>query len=233
MKIKIVSSLVLAILMIALLAIPASAGYRVGPDIVDTSVRTGDSNLSTISIGNESDKPEDFKVILAGYGQGPDGSTLVLDQDTNPLSASSYIKFAPAEFHMEPGAKQKLDLTVSIPAGTTGGRYAVLLVITNPRTEGGVSTITRLGVPIRLTVADSVLIKKGQARIMAPSGIEPAKPISITVNFANEGNIHYRVKADTTITDARGAVAGQVVRRIRIITSRLFPGLNCQMGPRP
>jgi hypothetical protein len=142
--------------------------------------------------------------------QGTDGNTLVLDNDTNPLSAGAYIKFSPAEFHMEPGGKQKLDLNVAIPAGTKGGRYAVLLAVTNPRSEGGVNTITRLGVPIRLTVADSELVKKGIARLIPPQGIEPGKPIPITVNFINEGNIHYKVRANITVFDSAGTVKGKL-----------------------
>lgn len=224
MKVKV------AIILIALLALvlptsPALAQLGVGPDSIDVTVSRGDNSLSPVTVRNESDKPVDFKVELAGYGQGIDGRSKVLEPDSNPLSALSYIKFDPAEFHLEPGEKQRIDLIASIPEGIEGGRYAILLVVTDPKGEGPVKTVSRLGVLIKLTIAGSHLDTKGSIKLVEPGGIEPNTPIPIKVIYANEGNIHYKVQSSATISNAQGDILGKVGSKSAVV----LPGYSREL----
>ena len=209
---------------LALLAIPALAQLSISPDSIDVQVSGGPNALPSINVGNGSGEPVDFKVELVGYSQGIDGSTEVLEPDSNPLSALSYIKFDPAEFHLEPGQKQGVDLIASIPEGIDGGRYAILLITTNP-TGGAVKTVIRLGVPIRLTIAGSHLDRKGTIKLIEPGSIESSKPIPIKVTYANEGNVHYKVQISTTISNAQGGILGKVGSE----SAAVLPGYSRQL----
>jgi len=203
---KIIAGIFIALAALALLTSPALAQLGISPGSMDMLVPEGEHTLPSITVRNDSDKPMDFEVKLAGYGQDISGSTEVLEPDTNPLSALSYIQFDPAEFSLEPGESQEIDLTVSIPQGTDGGGYAVVLVVATPRDEEAITTVSRLGVLVRLTIAGSHLVQQGSIECIGSEPVESGKPIPIKVTYANEGNVHYEVQSSVTIFDAQGDV---------------------------
>lgn len=203
---KIIAGIFIALAALALLTSPALAQLGISPGSMDMLVPEGQHTLPSITVRNDSDKPMDFEVKLAGYGQDISGSTEVLEPDTNPLSALSYIQFDPAEFYLEPGESQEIDLTVSIPQETGGGRYAVVLVVATPRDEEAIKTVSRLGVLVRLTIAGSHLVQRGSIKLIGSEPVESGKPIPIKVTYANEGNVHYEVQSSVTIFDAQGDV---------------------------
>ena len=207
---KIIAGIFTALLISVVLTSPALAQLGISPGSMDMLVPEGEHSLPSITVRNDSDKPMDFEVVLVGYGQGIGGSTEVLEPDTNPLSALPYIGFAPAEFYLEPGGSQEVDLTVSIPAGTDGGRYAIVLVVATPRDEEAIKTVSRLGVLVRLTIDGSHLLQEGSIESIGSEPVESGKPIPIEVTYTNEGNVHYRVQSSVTIYDAQGAVLDEV-----------------------
>jgi hypothetical protein len=203
---KIVAGIFIGVAALALLISPALAQIAISPGSMDMLVPEGQHTLPSITVSNDSDKPMDFEVKLAGYGQGTSGSTEVLEPDTNPLSAVSYISFAPAEFSLEPGESQEIGLTVSIPQGIDGGRYAVVLVIGTPGGDEPITTISRMGILVKLTIAGSDLIQQGSIEFIGSEPVESGEPIPIKVTYANEGNVHCRVQGSLTIFDAQGDV---------------------------
>ena len=200
---KIIAGIFIALVALALLTFPALAQLGISPGSMDMLVSEGQHSLPSITVRNDSDKPVAFKVELAGYGQDIGGSTAVLEPDTNPLSALAYIKFEPAEFYLEPGESQQVALTVSIPEGTEGGRYAIVLVIGSPAGEEAIRTVSRLGVLVRLTIAGSHLIQEGSVKVIGSGPIEADMPIPIKVTYANEGYVHYRAQSSVTISNAQ------------------------------
>jgi hypothetical protein len=203
---KTIAGIFVALLTLGILTSPALAQLSISPGSMDMLVSEGQSALPSITVSNDSDKPMDFEVKLAGYGQGTSGNTEVLEPDTNPLSAVSYVSFTPAEFSLEPGEAQEIALTVSIPQGIDGGRYAVVLVIATPRGGEPITTISRMGILVKLTVAGSHLIRRGSIELIGAEPTESGNPIPIEVTYANEGNVHCRVQGSVTIFDAQGDV---------------------------
>jgi hypothetical protein len=203
---RIIAGTFVALAALALLTSPALAQLGVSPGSMDMLVPEGQHTLPSITVSNDSDKPMDFEVELAGYGQGTDGSTEVLEPDTNPLSAALYISFTPGEFSLEPGESQQIDLTVSIPQGIDGGRYAVVLVIATPGGGEPITTISRMGILVRLTIDGSNLIQQGTIEQIGSEPVESGTPIPLKVTYANEGNVHCRVQGSVTIFDAQGDI---------------------------
>lgn len=219
---KIIAGIFTALLALVLLASPALAQLGISPGSMDMLVPKGEHSLPAITVRNDSDKPMDFEVKLAGYGQDIRGSTEVLEPDTNPLSAVAYITFNPAEFHLEPGERQEVALTVSIPEGIDGGRYAVVLVVGTPAGDEAIKTVSRLGVLVRLTVAGSHLVEQGSIESIGSEPVESGKPIPIKVTYANEGNVHYRVQSSVTIFDA----GGEILDVVRSSLTMVLPGYS-------
>lgn len=203
---KIIAGIFIGLAALALLISPALAQLGISPGSMDMLVPEGQHTLPSITVSNDSDKPMDFEVELAGYGQGISGSTEVLEPDINPLSAVSYISFAPAEFSLEPGESQEIDLTVSIPQGIDGGRYAVVLVIATAGGGGAITTVSRMGILVRLTIDGSNLIQQGSIEQIGSEPVESGEPIPIKVTYANEGNVHCRVQGSVTVFDAQGDI---------------------------
>ena len=222
---KFIAGIFTALLILVVLTSPALAQLGISPGSMDMLVSEGQHSLPSITVRNDSDKPMDFEVELVGYGQGISGSTEVLEPDTNPLSALPYIGFAPAEFYLEPGESQEVDLTVSIPEGTEGGRYAVVLVVATPRGEEAIKTVSRLGVLVRLTIAGSHLIQQGSIKLIGSGPIEPDTPIPIQVTYANQGNVHYRVQSSVTISNAQGDVLDKVESKSTLV----LPGYSREL----
>lgn len=222
---KIIAGIFAALLILVLLTSPALAQLGISPGSMDMQVPEGEHSLPSITVRNDSDKPMDFEVELVGYGQGISGSTEVLEPDINPLSGLPYISFDPAEFYLEPGESQEVDLSVSIPAGTDGGRYAVVLVVATPRDEEAIKTVSRLGVLVRLTIDGSHLVQQGSIESIGSEPVESGKPIPIKVTYANEGNVHYRVQSSVTIYDAQGAVLDEVEGKSALV----LPGYSREL----
>lgn len=224
MKIKILAGGI-ALLAVVLLTSAVLAQLSISPDSIDVQVNIGENSLPSVNVKNGSEKPTDFEVSLAGYGQGIHGSTEILEPDSNPLSAVPYIKFDPAEFHLEPGETQDVDLSASIPQGTEGGRYAILLITTNPTGEGAIKIVSRLGVLIRLTIAGSHLEREGSTKTIQLGEIEPNKFIPIEVTYANEGNVHYKVQSEVTISDAQEHTLGTLQSKSHVV----LPGYSREL----
>ena len=77
---RIIKGALLAFVAIALLGFPVAAALRISPDIIDAEVKQGDNQLPSVYVGNESSSPQDFAVILLGFGQAIEGNTVVLEK---------------------------------------------------------------------------------------------------------------------------------------------------------
>ena len=214
---KIMAGVFTALAALVLLTSPALSQLGISPGSMDMQVPEGQHSLPSITVRNDSDKPMDFEVKLAGYGHNLRGSTEVLEPDTNPLSAVEHITFNPTRFHLEPGERQDVALTVSIPPGTDGGRYAVVLVVGTPAGDEPVQTVSRLGVLVRLTVTGSHLVEQGGIESIGSEAVESGKPIPVKATYANQGNVHYRVQSTVTIFDGGGDILDVVRSRLTMV----------------
>jgi hypothetical protein len=214
---KILMGALVPLTALVLLAAPALAQLGISPGSMDLLVPQGEHTLPSVTVRNDSDKAMDFEAHLAGYGHDVRGSTHVLEPDTNPLSAVAHIRINPAKFRLEPGGRQDVGLTIFIPPGTDGGRYAVVLIVGTPAGEEAVKTVSRLGVLVRLTIAGSELVEQGSIRSIGTAAVESGAPIPVKVTYANEGNVHYRVQSSVTIFDAQGGVLDVVRSRLTLV----------------
>jgi len=201
------------------------ASFKINPDFIEAEVKSGNNKIGSIEIGNNSEEIVHFKIIIAGYGHDLNGNTQILEPDTNPLSCVNYIEVNPEDFYIEPGKDQVINLSATIPDGIQGGRYAVLMAVTVPDQDIPVSTVSRLGVPIRLTIKNSNLIKTGKILETGIKNMESNKPLELITIFQNDGNIHYKVQSYSRIYNSTGEIIGTVYSN----SGNVLPGYSREL----
>jgi len=218
------------VLILSLTILPSYAGLIFSGIAFDAEVAPGQPFEHDINVKNNDTDPMDLTADVLGYSQSQDGVTVGVekDLDTSSYSAREFIKISPSNFHLEPGASQKVIVSGTVPSNIgNGGRYAVVNIRTLPMGNGTIGMALAANIAIRLTVEGSNLIETGKIKSAELSEIGQTKDSYLSVIFENTGNHHYNAKAKAVLrskdSDAVTSVESQLSERPIIPTSsRLF-----------
>jgi uncharacterized membrane protein len=111
---------------ITALPIYATPSYNISNSIINLSLSAGQTRVSKITVTNISqDEYINFKIEIAGLGQGVDGSNLALSaaQDTGSHSARSFCNTNKTTLQIAPDKSESIDLTIAVPFATQKGEY--------------------------------------------------------------------------------------------------------------
>jgi len=212
---------------------PASAnpGLTVSNAILVTTVSPGQTlnHVMTVSISS-SDQATDIAVQVEGMTQSPDGTLRATDssQDTSPYSARQFIQVDKSSFHLDPGGSQDVTAIIQVPQSVgAGGRYAMINIITQATKGVGVNFISAVNVPIFLTIQGSQPISSGKITDLTTGLPVNGQPVNILTTFQNTGNVHFKVKGEVTVSDAKNAILGTVQEDL--ITSSIVPTMSRQL----
>ena len=203
--IGIIALCLLLVLPAAVSAIGVTGSKYVG------SIQPGGTDIHnmTVTIG-ANDNPTDVLVEVYGFGQniGQGYAAVTQANDVSPYSARSFIKLSTSSFHLEPGAAQNVDATISVPANTgPGGRYALIYIHAKP--SKGASFTTAVLVPVLITIAGTPPTVTGSITNLSVGEVTVGQPITVTTTLKNTGNYHYYNTVNTiTISDATGNLVG-------------------------
>ncbi|HWQ19063.1 MAG TPA: hypothetical protein VN455_04740, partial [Methanotrichaceae archaeon] len=191
-------------------------------------------------INGDSDRPISLVANVAGFGQAPDGSDIVLNASTDrsPYTARPFLSLTPATFSLDPGQSQRITLEGDIPDGVgNGGRYALVNIHSVPISSlinGSEPVSVSIDVPVLITISGTTLESKANISSMNLGTPTSAGARSVSVLLDNVGNYHYKALAKSVLTsNATGEVlafAATPLSSSTIIptTSRLF---NMQLKP--
>ena len=217
----------------ALTSLPVSAdpGLTVTNAILVENVVPGQTITwpMAVSIG-ASDPATVINVQVEGMTQGSDGSLEVLaaSQDTGSYTARPFISVDQNSFPLNSGASQTVTATVQVPQNVGDGqRFAMITIQTQPVPGIGVSTLSAVNVPIYLTITGSQMITTGKITSLTSGNIITGQPITVTTNFENTGNYHFKIEGQITITNAQGTIIDTI--GIPETTSNIMPGLTRQI----
>lgn len=189
------------------------------PDINKSKIRfsisPGKAEYGEIIVQNQSSEPRSMRVYLSDWDYLPaaDGTKEFLPISSTPLSSAAWISFSPAEFTMPPFSQQKIDYSVKVPSGASGGYYAALFfesvfAKTQPAKEGmqvGMNLVIRIatlfyvdveGTIKRTALIDNLLFKKDAQNAQ----------YSIGLDFRNTGNVDISLGGTFHIMDDKGLV---------------------------
>jgi len=217
MKLLRVFPVLLAVLLSALFplaSVEASPGFTVEGALLVTEVSPGDTLTHKITLSiTAADPSQDIVARVAEAEQNLDGTykSYAIPSGQNNFSACSYITLDRNTAHLEPGSRQELIATVRVPSDAgDGGRYAVINIQTRPVGQGGVGISSAVNVPVYLTIKNTRLQYSGEIEAVSTGEITNGKPVDILVTFHNQGNVHFKVKGEVTVSEAGGKKLGAV-----------------------
>jgi hypothetical protein len=133
---------------------------------------------------------------------------------TQPLSASRWITFSPAEDVMKPFGRTTIRYTINVPKeGISGGHYSVLFIETilgSTENEEGVNVLVagRIGA-LFLLETKGLTNRQGEvtsAKIKPGTGNQP---LQIVTTFKNTGDIDVLLSGKFLLMDAEGKIYGR------------------------
>ncbi len=235
----------IGILLSILLAIgTASAGLGVSGAIFEANVTPGQhiSHEMLVNI-DPKDQPMDFVAGVIGFGRSLDGANAEIrpELDNSPYTARPFLKVSPASFHLEPGGSKEVVLEGNIPSGVgEGGRYALVNIRSLPTGNGNVGMAVAIDVPVRLTIANTRLIKTGEITNLSIDKPISRKMQNVSLLFNNTGNYHYYAFAEADLMDAKGNILANsstpltassiIPRTARLFKMELIPKQELRPG---
>ena len=192
---------------IAILAMVPASALSVSGALLEKSVAPGGQirHDITVSIDDNSQESEYF-VGVYGCGFSLDGSRNPLDpeEDTSPYSARPFLTVTPERATVKPGEPVTFVVSGTVPDDVgSGGRYALVNIVTPPRGEGQVGIALAAIVPVRLTISGTELVETGEITDLTASAG------GASAVFENTGNHHFRAKAEAALIDAEGEVVAK------------------------
>jgi len=181
---------------------------------ISVELSPGESRTFVMEVGlEEDDDPLDITAEIKGFGQNLEGGIVELTaaEDSSQYSARGFTTVTPAEFHLEPGETQEIEVKIDVPSNTgKGGLYAVVHVSADREDQGGVTMVPALDIPILCMVTGTQVSKTGEITQLEVSDAVQGQPFEAVALFDNTGNYHYKVTTEFNVQDEIGAVVGTV-----------------------
>ena len=218
----------------------AASGLEITGSLLDVTMTPGATYTHTMMVTNGFNYALDMQVEARGLGQSLDGSYLPLttDNDTSPYSALPFIsQIDNPSFHLEPGAAESVNATVSVPQDALPGtRYACIYIYSQTAGGGQVGFAAAAEVPIVVTIPGAEQIKKGEITGLTVGEIVSGQPIQISTTFQNTGTYYYKAENQVTVTDGSGKVVSSTETPLTSSSiiptfSRLFTTFSLSADP--
>lgn len=131
---------VLAAIVIPALPSPAAAQLMIAPTRV---VLAGTERSTELILVNKGDEQTAFRIDVENRRMRADGALeTVTDIQPGELFAADMIRFSPRRVILDPGARQSLRVSVTVPAGLAPGEYRSHLRLMSAPTSAGAATPT-------------------------------------------------------------------------------------------
>jgi hypothetical protein len=163
-------------------------------------------------VDNPSEEPITVKTYLQdwSYTSTNDGTKNFFAAGTTPLSASDWITTSLSEFVIPAFNKQNVNFTVKVPAGASGGHYAVLFfesLLSKPevRESAQLGVVVRIGALFYIEAEGSI---KRAAEIAGLSVTRKSNngPLQIKMDIKNSGNVDITCAGTFHIMDRQGMI---------------------------
>lgn len=182
---------------------------------------------TTISrqIGYSNGNAEPMDVTFLAVSANLDSGGFVVGADDAPSELTSWTSFSVDHATIQPGETLPVTVTIAVPANATKGeRYAAALAATAPSAGTGVSTISRVGIRIYLSVGTGgEPITAFTIDAMTASRNEGGHPV-VTADVHNTGERAVDLSGSLQLANGPGSLtAGPFVAKT---TATLAPGAS-------
>lgn len=197
------------LLFLAALILPVSVAgattLNLNQSKIRLSVPPGSSRSGTIQVENPGSTDILVKAYLEDWVYAPqrDGTKEFFPADSARRSASSWIKFVPAEFIIPALGSQTLNYTVNVPPGVSGGYYSVLFFETPMNRSGeegvGMNLIVRIGSIFYIETGNTVELNGEFGQLSLDRN-------NLKLEFKNTGNSDITTAGTFHIMDSKGMI---------------------------
>lgn len=198
----------------------------VPPSVVVTLDPSGRSE-GILKVINDSDTALSFKAVMRDFTvEDSEGTPKILPPDSitdKRFSASKWVAIYPAEFTVEPHAKQELNYYIQTPADARpGGHYAAVMY--TPAVVGGLqgsgaSVSTQIGTLFYVAINGPITEKAEVSKFLA-NPFQEYGPVNILTQVRNLGDLH--IKPNGTIMVSN--LFGGKVAEFKLEEKNIFPG---------
>lgn len=228
---------------------------QIDPLLIERTISSGSQLSYEINLENlDPLEPVTLEIAAVDIEENEQGAYVLVPAGTTPYSLSRWTSVSPTRFTIPPGGLQRVDVTVSVPRGISGGRYGAVAVTTvRDHTSSSpdafaVSAFTfRMASFIELVIAGAALRHEAYAESfnVTLSGDYPEyrermgeDSLVFTLTVKNEGNVHIITSGSLSISTADGrtvaryplgggrgvVIPGAAVALRSVIRSTLPPG---------
>lgn len=191
------------------LVAPAHAfGVGVQPATVEMTIKPGDNQRQTITLGNvHKEKTISMTISLADWTLDENGELELSAPGESERSAADWVRFSPAVVVLKPETRQEVTVEITTPFKLKDNgdhRFALLATTRLPDDRGDVSGVWnryQLASLFYLTAMPAESLPKVKTTLVA----DEMKNI-LTVDIDNAGDAHARLKGDIDIKDKNGDV---------------------------
>ena len=196
-----------------MLAAPAQAfGVGVQPATVEMTIKPGENNRQTITIGNvHKEKTISMTISLADWTLDADGQLVLAAPGETDRSAADWVRFSPAVVTLKPETKQEVTVEITAPFKIQQNgdhRFALLATTRLPDDRGDASGVWnkyQLASLFYLTTLPSKSLPVIQTQLVS-SGDQNI----VEMKIANSGDAHARLKGNAIIKTMSGKTVDKV-----------------------
>lgn len=195
-------------LLLSAASAPVAHAFGVGlqPATVEMTMREGDRQRQTITIGNvHKKKTISLQLSLADWTLDAKGELVLSPPGESERSGADWVRFSPAQVTLKPETSQDVTVEIVTPhkVGMNGDhRFALLATTMLPEDRGGESGVWskyQLASLFYLTFRPSTSLAKIDALELAENGM-------IRMALSNDGDAHARVQGKALVKGADGKV---------------------------
>lgn len=212
---KKVFPLLAALFMLAIPVVAQAATIRINTPKVILDLAPGETNSGEIVVENPTENEVKIRMYLEDwvYKPGGTGEKDFFPAGSQPLSASRWISFSPAEDTMKPYGRTTIRYTINMPKEVSGGHFSVLFIETilgATEDEDGVSVLVagRIG-SLFYVEAKGNSTRRGELQSVDIRAGDGNKPVEMEVGFKNTGDVDITLQGKYLIMDAQGKIFGR------------------------
>ncbi len=189
-------------------------GLQVSPIRLDWEMQSGEMRTGKFNIRNYADGPRHVSVSVENFFVSPDSEHVNLfgsdvEHQRHVFNVIDWFS-VPDDFVLESGEGRDMEFAVTVPAGQpTNGYYGTILFQTTNKIDGGEKDVSaaqlgvnyRVGAIVTLAVRGETDPKVSGAlkRFESAKQWNVDKPISLTTELINDGNMHYKMAGEIVV----------------------------------
>jgi len=203
-----------AALLATSIIVPAAHAFGVGvqPATVEMTIKPGENNRQTITIGNvHKDKTISLTISLADWTLDDKGELALSPPGETERSAADWVRFSPAVVTLKPETKQEISVEITAPFKIKDNgdhRFALLATTRLPADRGDASGVWnkyQLASLFYLTTLPSKSLPVIQTEV-----VDNGAGDIVSMVIANDGNAHARLKGHAIIKSETGETVDRV-----------------------